>query len=357
MRIALYHPRAAVGDGGITRSVRNLAKGFTDLGVAVRVIHDGDSAPDEAAGEWVGVQHVGRGQLRLPANLSNVLGELDAIVLHSAWTGHNAYVGWQAEQAGVPVILAPRGAYDPQIVARHSYAKRAWWVAFERSLVARATAIHVFFDSQIGHLAALGYAGRSIIAPNGVEVPEPGSWDGGSSGRVVFLGRFDPEHKGLDLLVDAMALLKPEVRPYLSLHGPDWRGGKVRIAKRVARLRLESWIELADPVYGDEKWDILRSAAAFVYPSRWEAFGNSLAEAGAIGVPSLATQYPLATYLASRGAAVSVPSTASSIAQGLLEVVGQGAARFGRNAAAELSEFSWSRVSQLWMEQVGEAVA
>ena len=54
-------------------------------------------------------------------------------------------------------------------------------------------------------------------------------WDGGSGGYVLWLGRFDPEHKGLDLLLQALALLPSRERPTLRIHGPDWRGRKQKV--------------------------------------------------------------------------------------------------------------------------------
>ena len=94
--------------------------------------------------------------------------------------------------------------------------------------------------------------------------------------------------------------------PAVRLHGPDWRGGKERTERMVHDLRLDPWVTVGDPVYGDAKWELMEHAGAFVYPSRWEAFGNSTVEAVAAGVPTLATPYPLGRFLAERGAALKI---------------------------------------------------
>jgi glycosyltransferase involved in cell wall biosynthesis len=185
-----------------------------------------------------------------------------------------------------------------------------------------------------------------------VRIPDGVEWDGGSGGYVLWIGRYDPEHKGLTTLLRAMALLSPRERPRLVLRGPDWRGGKERTERTVAGLGLVGWVEVGEPVYGAEKWEMISRAEAFVYPSRWEAFGNSTAEAVAAGVPTLVTPYPLGRFLARRGAAVLAGRTPEDLADGLRRVRAPAAretARRGARLARE--ELSWDRVSQRWLEQ------
>ena len=358
MRIVRYHPRAAVGDGGITGSVQRWSAAFARAGVQAVIAHDGGAPPPSPPGvEWRAVRHAGPEGWRVPLGLGQVLGDAGLLVLHSAWTLHNARAGAVARGLGVPYVLEPRGAYDPGIVARRPWLKRAWWHLLERPLVHGAAAVHVFFDDEAEHLRALGWTGPVIVAPNGVRIPDGVAWDGGSGGYVLWIGRYDPEHKGLTTLLRAMSLLSPRERPRLRLRGPDWRGGKERTARTVAELGLGEWVEVGEPVYGPEKWGLIARAEAFVYPSRWEAFGNSTAEAVAAGVPTLATPYPLGRFLARRGAAVLAGGTPAALADGLRRVRAPGAGETGRRGARiAREELSWDRVAQRWLEQAGALV-
>jgi glycosyltransferase involved in cell wall biosynthesis len=133
----------------------------------------------------------------------------------------------------------------------------------------------------------------------------------------------------------------------LRLRGPDWRGGKQRIVKLVSALGLEHWIEVGPAIYGREKWTLLSGATGFVYPSRWEGFGNSLAEAVAMGVPALATPYPLAASLAERGGVILSEPNPRSLAQGLCA-----ASDVGRRGAQIINEqFTWMAVARRWIAQ------
>jgi glycosyltransferase involved in cell wall biosynthesis len=354
LRIANYHPRARVGDGGITNSVRRLSEAFARAGADPVIVYDGRGRPHRELGvQWWPVRHVGRDPGRLPLGLGQVIGSADVVVLNSAWTGANARAGALARRLEVPYVLAPRGAYDPLIMGRRRLTKKTWWLLFERRLVRGAAAIHVFFGSQGEHLSELGYRGAALVAPNGVEIPEDRRWDGGSGGYVAFLGRFDQEHKGLDLLLRAVASMPPEERPSLRLHGPDWRGGKARVRRLLSELDLGRQVELGPPLLGAEKWELLVRAVGFVYPSRWEGFGNSLAEAAAIGTPTLATPYPLARYLEERGACVVVDAEPAALADGLRELmrVAQDRSR-AAVAPAEDLDLDWDSVAHSWLEQL-----
>jgi glycosyltransferase involved in cell wall biosynthesis len=356
VRVVNYHPRARVGDGGVTNSVRRLSEALSRAGADAVIAYDGTGTPQREAGvEWWPVPHGGRGPARVPAPTGRVLASADVLILNSAWTASNISAGRAARRFRVPYVVAPRGAYDPLILRRRSLSKRVWWSLFERRLVASAAAVHVFFAVQQQHLAALGYTGPFVVAPNGVSLPDALPWDGGSGGYLLYLGRLDPEHKGLDLLLRAFALLPGEERPNLRLHGPDWRGGRAQLDELVRRLGLGRHVQIGRPVYGTEKAELLARAKGFVYPSRWEGFGNSLAEAAGVGLPALATPYPLARELEARGACLVVDPEVRALADGLRRLIAAPPAT--ASAAAEITaDFSWDAVAQRWLEQL-ESIA
>jgi len=342
----------------MTGAVRRWSASLVRAGATVTIAYEGTGDDRVADGvTWRPVPHAGRGWWKVPLGLDATVAAADLLVLHSAWVLHNNWAAAIAARHGVPVLLEPRGAYDPHIVARRRPVKLAWWTAAERRLVTRARAIHVFFDEEREHIRALGYQGPIVVAPNGVEAPAGVTWDGGSGGYVLWLGRFDPEHKGLDLLLHALASLPVGERPHLRLHGPDFYdgtgGGKKAIRVLARDLGLAERVTIGDPVHGRDKWDLLSRAAGFVYPSRWEAFGNSVAEAVSIGVPTLVTPYPLGRALASRGGAVLAEATPDGLAAGLRALRAPGAAAMARiGASIVATEMTWDGVSRRWLSQL-----
>jgi glycosyltransferase involved in cell wall biosynthesis len=353
MRIVRYYPRALVGDGGMTSAVRNWSRAMTRCGAEAVIAYDaGVPAPDEDSVEWVEVRHAGRQGLKLPLGLKDVLRDADFLVLHSAWTLRNVRAAAAARKLGTAYVLEPRGAYDPHIVNRKKWIKRLWWVAWEKQLVQSARAIHVFFESERQHLAALGYEGPTIVASNGRDIPSGEAWDGGSGGYLLWLGRFDPEHKGLDLLLDAIDLLPVPERPDLRLHGPDWRGKRSLVERWIAERKLGEWVRVGEAVYGDQKRHLLTRASGFVYPSRWDACPNSVLESVGMGVPTLVTPYPLGRFLSSRGGAVLAEANAKDLAEGLRRLGDRDADDVGRIGAEVVrDQLGWDSVARTWLDQ------
>ncbi len=353
MRILQYHPRALIGDGGITNSVRRLSDSMAAAGAKPAIVYARSSRqPPPGPVDWIPVRHRRLGPLQIPVDLARALHGADILVLNSAWTAHNVRAGAAARRQGVPYVLADRGAYDPSILRRRRRLKQLWWTALERELVLRARALHVFFRSQQASLRQLGYQGPVIVAPNGVQVPDGHRWDGGSGGYLLYVGRFDPEHKGLDLLVRALAALPADRRPQLHMHGPDWRGGKQRLVALVEDLRLQPWVSIGPAVHGEDKWRLMTAARGFVYPSRWEGFGNAPAEAAGLGVPVLTTPYPLGRHLEDHGAAIVTEADPGALAEGL-ETLARGMPDVGRRAAALIQEtFTWEAVAATWLDQI-----
>lgn len=362
MNIVRYYPRAYRGDGGITNSVRRLSEACVRAGANVSVAVDERDVPAERERttpfRWVSVRHVGPPSLRRPVGLDASLRRADLLVLHSAWTYQNVVAARCARRIGLPYLLEPRGAYDPLIFERRRTIKRLWWWAFERRLVRESAAIHTFFVSQRDHLRRIGYHGPTVVAPNGVTPPEGFEWDGGSGNYVLWVGRFDPEHKGLDLLLQGLKQMPPDDRPHIRLHGPDWAGGKARVIALVDRMDLAADVTIGPAVHGADKWRLLSRATAFTYPSRWEGFGNSAAEAVSIGVPTLVTPYPFGQWLGDHDAAIVAEPTPAGLAEGLARVCAPEAARAAqRGQEIVRRELNWDAVARSWLEQTKAMLA
>jgi glycosyltransferase involved in cell wall biosynthesis len=361
INIVQYYPRALTGDGGMTGAIHRLSQTLRASGAETKIICDigPEPAPVDDGVCWSRIRHhriAGRSSPD-PHQLALALRGADVMILNSAWTLQNVAAAAVARRVGVPYIVAPRGAYDPRIRQRHRLAKDAWWLAFERRLLSRSLAVHLFFDSERDHLARLGYRGSVVVAPNGVDVPSDINWDGGSERLVLWIGRFDPEHKGIDLLLGALHHLPVSERPRLRLCGPDWRQKKRTVHRLVRRLGLDPWVSVAEPIHGRAKLELMARASAFVYPSRWEGFGNSLAEAASVGVPALVTPYPLGQFLAARGAAVMAEPTEAGLAAGLMTVLSPAASAIGaRGREVVASSFSWESVALAWFDGIRQVL-
>jgi glycosyltransferase involved in cell wall biosynthesis len=360
LKVTQYYATALNGDFGTARSVRGWCEGLASAGANVRLVVDGDAIrlPPPKGVECVPMAHVLRGRRRIPAKLEPLTGQADVVILHGGWTVDNLVVGAWAARKGIPYVVTAHGVYNARVLGRRKVAlKRAWNALLERRHLSRALAVHCFFREERDDLERLGVLPSMVVAPTGFAPPAGLKWKGGG-GYLLWLGRYDPECKGLDLLLEALHLLPANERPPLRLHGPDWHGKKRSVADLNVKLGLEEWVTVGEAIYGEEKSRLLEDATGFVYPSRWDACPTAILESASSGIPTLVTPYPLGNLLASRGGAVLAEATAESVAAGLKRILSSEAPEVGRKGAVVVREsLSWHVVARSWLEQVEALLA
>ena len=96
--------------------------------------------------------------------------------------------------------------------------------------------------------------------------------------------------KACDLLIKSFAEIASEYPDlHLVLAGPDSVGWRSDLESQASLVGVASRITFTGPVYGDEKWNLLRNAEVFLLPSHCEAFPYSILEALASSLPVVTT--------------------------------------------------------------------
>ncbi len=133
---------------------------------------------------------------------------------------------------------------------------------------------------------------KTTIIPNGIDierfVAQRTDRSYTPSSTVVFgaLARLDPQ-KGLDTLIEAMALVQvkdPNIRVRVAGEGML----RPELETHIRKLSLQETIQLIGIVTDTPAF--LAEVDAFVMPSRWEGFGIAAVEAGAAGLPVIASR-------------------------------------------------------------------
>lgn len=349
-RFVHYYP-GAMGDSGVTVALWGWVAALRSAGFEALVLHAGDEAGEQHTAEsfvadrgaglaHAAIPHRGRGRLlRHPVALARHLRRGDILVLHEGWVTNNVVAARAARRAGIPYLVVPHGVYEP-LWRRYLRQPRAIRSAVERRLLEGAAAVHLFFASEGSALMALAPSARVVVAPTGMTVPED-RWRGGG-GYLAWIGRYDPTHKGLDLLVEALAALPPERRPRVRLRGYDYRRGLDSLRTRVAdHPGLDRWIEVGGPISGREKRVFLVEADGYLLPSRWESHSVALLEALALGMPSLVSgTLHVASDLRRHRAAVLTMPDVEDLTRGLV-AVGEDCDMGDRARTMVETEFSW----------------
>lgn len=107
-------------------------------------------------------------------------------------------------------------------------------------------------------------------------------------GFLLYFGRLDVFHKGLDVLLEAIAILARE-RPGIELRIAGRGNGAERVRELTRYLGIERNVKLLGAVSDGERNALFSGAAVQLMPSRFEGFGLAAAEAMAAGIPLIAS--------------------------------------------------------------------
>jgi glycosyltransferase involved in cell wall biosynthesis len=299
---------------------------------------------------------VWRSPLNLPqALITDLLGwRPDILHLHGVHIPQHLRLARRARHARVPYCVTVHGMLARGAERRRPWTKRAV-ALLQRPFLDRAAFLHALSEAEGQDIRTYGARAPILVAPNGIDLAEVGRVEPalaarqGASLEFMFLGRLDPDQKGLDLLIEGWSLAGlPDAA--LTLVGPDWRGGRARLAALADRLATGSGVRFTGPAFGAEKFSLLGRSSVFVHTSRWEGLAFAVLEAASMERPLLLTAAAdPAGRFGPAGAAVVVPPTPAGIAAGLRRLAGMAPAErvaMGRRARALVAaEFSWEAVA------------
>jgi glycosyltransferase involved in cell wall biosynthesis len=172
------------------------------------------------------------------------------------------------------------------------------------------------------------------------------------------------KHKNVPRLVEAFAVLRAQLADHP--HYRDLRlviiGNTISQHPGVRQAVIKSRIEHLVRFLGYVPFDTLRcfyeTAAAFVFPSRYEGFGLPPLEAMACGAPVVASNVSSLPEVVGDAAVLVNPENVFDIARGIKEALLDEALRAEliRRGHAQAARFSWERTAKAVLEIYQEAV-
>ncbi len=194
------------------------------------------------------------------------------------------------------------------------------------------------------------------VIGNGVD---PGIWNTQPHlGKdVLFLGRLEFGHKGLDLLLEAWAYACERVEGNLLIAGtgPD----EERLRTSVREAGLSDRVQMLGWLSGDKKFQALSDARLLVVPSRHETFGLVAIDALAAGTPVIAFDIPCLKEIVPPGTgwiveAFDVQALGDEIARRYPQAGLEQVAERGRKFAAG---YNWDALAEMQSQAYGSALA
>jgi len=169
---------------------------------------------------------------------------------------------------------------------------------------------------------------------------------------VLYVGGFD-RRKNLETALRGFALALPSlgpVTPFVIAGSLPTSTAARQVDPRpaVRELGLERSVVFLGAVTEDEKAALMRRAAAFVFPSRYEGFGLPALEAMRCGAPVIAARTAVAEEVLGDAAILCHPGDPASFRDALVRVLGDPAVAADLRASglARAAGFSWQRCAQ-----------
>ncbi|CAM4199522.1 glycosyltransferase family 4 protein [Corallococcus sp. ZKHCc1 1396] len=165
---------------------------------------------------------------------------------------------------------------------------------------------------------------------------------------VLYAGSLDVR-KNVDLVLDAQERLAAQGRPFtLVLAGQSWFGsGKVET--RIARLRSEG-LDIRALGYQPSAifYALMRRAALFVFPSRYEGFGLPPLEAMRLGTPTVVSTAGSLPEVCGDAAPAVDPDDAEGLAAVIDRLLGSPAERRALSEAGprQAAKYTWARTAE-----------
>lgn len=206
--------------------------------------------------------------------------------------------GHFCRREGVPYVVEPMGMYRP--IDRGLWLKRLWHATMGTRLFRDSARVIATSDIERQELLEGGIpAAKVAIRYNGIDVssctplPPRGTFRSkwkiaAEQPMILFLSRLIPR-KGADILIEAFAQACPE-SGYLVIAGPEGETGyRAYLERRASETGAGARVRFTGALYDEDKKAALADADVFALPSRYENFGNAVAEAIASGVPAIVT--------------------------------------------------------------------
>ena len=325
MRIGIVCPYSWDIPGGVQAHVRDLAEQLLGLGHTVSVLAPGD---DDMPGLPPYVVTAGKA---VPIPYNGSVARLQFGVVSAArvrrWLRDGEFDVVHVHEPAPPSLsLLTCMIHDGPLVATFHAA-----TARSRFLSMFDTVLQPFLEKLSGRIAVSPAARKvivehlgadAVVIPNGVEVhhfasaqPLPGYPRAG--GTIGFIGRYEEPRKGMDVLVDALGRMLPDL--------PDLRlvvAGRGEADEFRARLPsgVSDRIDLLGQVDEADKARMLRSVDVYCAPNTGqESFGVILLEAMAARTPIVASDLEAFRRVLAGGAAgeLFTPGDGGSLAAAL----------------------------------------
>ena len=193
----------------------------------------------------------------------------------------------------IPYVVVPRCSMTEAAQKSKKLKKKIFNILFFNKFINGAAKIQFLTQNEYYESKKCFSFKDYFVCGNGIEIPDNKyRIKHRKEFKVVFIGRINVYHKGLDVLLDSIRdnktwFIKNNV--YLNLYGSNSDNGYEYINRYIKINCLMDIVNLNEAVYGKEKERILLDSDVFIHTSRLEGQPTAVIEAVSYGIPVVVT--------------------------------------------------------------------
>lgn len=258
----------------------------------------------------------------------------------------------------VSYVFSPRSNLMSEALKKGSIKKKLALFTYSGFIINRAKYIHFLSDEERNN--SIVVKNDSFVARNGVTGLNKTTLDVNEKCNLIsFVGRFDISHKGIDLLLMSLSLIKEHLTRFnwrVELYGPSAEGVIEKLNGMIFQLGLSSVVKMYPAITGESKFQLLSKSKIFLHPSRYEGQPQSVIEAMACGaIPVVTVGANMSMYVESF-----VPSTAfcaKDYSQAILKAMNMSNCTESHKNISKyaFSQFSWTLASREFYSKISSS--
>jgi glycosyltransferase involved in cell wall biosynthesis len=215
----------------------------------------------------------------------------DIVVFHGVYFKKYLSIYKKLIARGIPYIIVPRVSLTYGAQKQNYIKKKLGNFFLFNGFISNANGIQYLTENE--KATSKKFKTNSFVVGNGIKLPTIANKSKNETLNISFIGRYDVNHKGLDVLVKAIILIKNDLikeKVKFRLYGSDRREGKKYLMNAVEKYDLHEVLEINNPIYEKDKESVLKETDVFIAPSRFEGHPMAVIEAMAYGIPCILTK-------------------------------------------------------------------
>jgi len=200
-----------------------------------------------------------------------------------------------------------------------------------------------------------------LLAFQGSTFPFPDYLSGNSSRSkllndkyLLFIGRLE-ERKNICGIIEAFEILKDKYNlPHKLVLAGKFGYGKEKIKNKIEESRYKEDILLTGHISDEKKFELMRKAEVFLFPTFYEGFGLPILEAQSVGTPVVTSNISSMPEISGSSAVLVDPKDPGAIAEAAYKIISDESYRNDiiKKGLVNVKRFSWEKCA----EEIAEVI-